>query len=198
MSDKKELTIKDMVTIGVFSAIYCVFYMIGGVPFGINPALTFYQTMGSALLCGPVYMLLVAKVRKKWSISILGIIVGILLFITGMYWAMPLGCVVMGFVADAVSSIGKYKSKKFDILSYMVFSVGGVGSFLVYFMNPNGWTQTMIEKGTDQSYLATLNSVAEPWMLYVIIIGTALSAAISGWIGSILLKKQFEKAGIVD
>ena len=167
MSDKKELTIKDMVTIGVFSAIYCVFYMIGGVPFGINPALTFYQTMGSALLCGPVYMLL-------------------------------LGCVVMGFVADAVSSIGKYKSKKFDILSYMVFSVGGVGSFLVYFMNPNGWTQTMIEKGTDQSYLATLNSVAQPWMLYVIIIGTALSAAISGWIGSILLKKQFEKAGIVD
>ncbi|HBG2164857.1 TPA: MptD family putative ECF transporter S component [Clostridioides difficile] len=198
MYKNKGLTIKNMVTIGVFSAIYCVFYIIGGIPFGINPVLTFYQAMGSALLCGPVYMLLVAKVGKKWSIFILGIVVGILLFITGMHWAMVLGCIIMGFIADVVAGMGKYKSKKFDIISYMLFSLGGVGSFLVYFINPNGWTRAMIKKGANQSYLDTMSSVAKPWMIYIIIIGTLIVSAFSAWVGSKLLKKQFEKAGIVD
>lgn len=198
MYKNKGLTIKNMVTIGVFSAIYCVFYIIGGIPFGINPVLTFYQAMGSALLCGPVYMLLVAKVGKKWSIFILGIVVGILLFITGMHWAMVLGCIIMGFIADIIARIGNFKSKKMNIISYMIFSLGGVGSFLAYFINPNGWIRVMVEKGTDQSYLDTMNAVAKPWMIYVIIIGTLFVAAFSAWVGSKLLKKQFEKAGIVD
>ncbi|AXU26448.1 conserved hypothetical integral membrane TIGR02185 family protein [Clostridioides difficile CD149] len=198
MYKNKGLTIKNMVTIGVFSAIYCVFYIIGGIPFGINPVLTFYQAMGSALLCGPVYMLLVAKVGKKWSVFILGIVVGILLFITGMHWAMVLGCIIMGFIADIIARIGNFKSKKMNIISYMIFSLGGVGSFLEYFINPNGWIRAMVEKGTDQSYLDTMNAVAKPWMIYVIIIGTLLVAAFSAWVGSKLLKKQFEKAGIVD
>ncbi|WP_343090151.1 MptD family putative ECF transporter S component [Clostridioides difficile] len=198
MYKNKGLTIKNMVTIGVFSAIYCVFYIIGGIPFGINPVLTFYQAMGSALLCGPVYMLLVAKVGKKWSVFILGIVVGILLFITGMHWAMVLGCIIMGFIADIIARIGNFKSKKMNIISYMIFSLGGVGSFLEYFINPNGWIRAMVEKGTDQSYLDTMNAVAKPWTIYVIIIGTLLVAAFSAWVGSKLLKKQFEKAGIVD
>lgn len=198
MYKNKGLTINNMVTIGVFSAIYCVFYIIGGIPFGINPVLTFYQAMGSALLCGPVYMLLVAKVGKKWSVFILGIVVGILLFITGMHWAMVLGCIIMGFIADIIARIGNFKSKKMNIISYMIFSLGGVGSFLAYFINPNGWIRAMVEKGTDQSYLDTMNAVAKPWMIYVIIIGTLLVAAFSAWVGSKLLKKQFEKAGIVD
>ncbi len=198
MYKNKGLTIKNMVTIGVFSAIYCVFYIIGGIPFGINPVLTFYQAMGSALLCGPVYMLLVAKVGKKWSVFILGIVVGILLFITGMHWAMVLGCIIMGFIADILARIGNFKSKKMNIISYMIFSLGGVGSFLAYFINPNGWIRAMVEKGTDQSYLDTMNAVAKPWMIYVIIIGTLLVAAFSAWVGSKLLKKQFEKSGIVD
>ncbi len=46
----------------------------------------------------------------------------------------------------------------------------------------------MVEKGTDQSYLDTMNAVAKPWMIYVIIIGTLLVAAFSAWVGSKLLK----------
>ena len=51
---KKSLTIKDLVTTGIFSAIFLVFTMIGGIFFAPNPVLTFYMPMGAALLCGPV------------------------------------------------------------------------------------------------------------------------------------------------
>ena len=61
---KKSLTIKDLVTTGIFSAIFLVFTMIGGIFFAPNPVLTFYMPMGAALLCGPVYLLMIAKVRS--------------------------------------------------------------------------------------------------------------------------------------
>ena len=54
---KKGLTVKDLVTTGIFSAIFFVFTLIGGLPFAPNPVLTFYMPMGAALLCadGTVY-----------------------------------------------------------------------------------------------------------------------------------------------
>ena len=54
---KKGLTVKDLVTTGIFSAIFFVFTLVGGLPFAPNPVLTFYMPMGAALLCadGKVY-----------------------------------------------------------------------------------------------------------------------------------------------
>lgn len=103
---KKSLTIKDLVTTGIFSAIFLVFTMIGGIFFAPNPVLTFYMPMGAALLCGPVYLLMIAKVQKRWSVTILGIVMGIIWFVTGMHWAFSLGYIGMGIIADLVAGAG--------------------------------------------------------------------------------------------
>lgn len=65
-----------------------------------------------------------------------------------------------------------------------------------FFIDPQGWASTMLENGTEQSYIDTMSASAPSWLLAVIIIGTLAIAAFSGWIGGKLLKKQFEKAGI--
>ena len=106
---KKSLTIKDLVTTGIFSAIFLVFTMIGGIFFAPNPVLTFYMPMGAALLCGPVYLLMIAKVQKRWSVTILGIIMGIIWFVTVMHWAFSLGYIGMGIIADLVAGAGDYR-----------------------------------------------------------------------------------------
>lgn len=64
-------------------------------------------------------------------------------------------------------------------------------------MNPKSWSDAMIKKGTDITYIESMNAAAADWMIYVIVIGTFLVALLSAWIGMKLLKKQFEKAGIV-
>ena len=63
--NKKGLTVKDLVTVGIFSALFLVFALVGGIFFAPNPVLTFYMPVGSALLCGPVYLLMLAKVQKR-------------------------------------------------------------------------------------------------------------------------------------
>ena len=193
---KKSLTIKDLVTTGIFSAIFLVFTMIGGIFFAPNPVLTFFMPMGAALLCGPVYLLMIAKVQKRWSVTILGIIMGIIWFVTGMHWAFSLGYIGMGIIADLVAGAGDYRNKAVNLLSYMLMSLGGVYTYVVFFIDPQGWASTMLENGTEQSYIDTMSASAPSWLLAVIMIGTLAIAAFSGWIGGKLLKKQFEKAGI--
>ena len=193
---KKGLTVKDLVTTGIFSAIFLVFTMIGGILFAPNPVLTFYMPMGAALLCGPVYLLMIAKVQKRWSVTILGIIMGIIWFVTGMHWAFSLGYIGMGIIADLVAGAGHYRNKVVNLLSYMLMSLGSVYTYVVFFSDPQGWASTMLENGTEQTYIDTMSASAPSWLLAVIIIGTLAIAAFSGWIGGKLLKKQFEKAGI--
>ncbi len=196
MDNTNKLSIKDLVTTGIFTAIFFIFTMVGGGFFAVNPVLTFYMPMGSGLLCGPVYLLLLAKVQKRWSITVLGIVMGVIWFATGMHWAFSLGYVLMGFLADLTAAIGKYKNKIINILSYMLMSLGGTFTYVMFFIDPQGWAGTMLKKGTEQSYIDTMRNSAPTWLLAVIILGTLAVAAFSGWIGSKMLKKQFEKAGI--
>lgn len=134
--NKKELTIRDLVTIGVFSALFLVFALVGGIFFAPNPVLTFYMPVGSALLCGPVYLLMMAKVKKRFAASILGAVLCVVWFVTGMHWAMALGYLVMGVAADLTASAGKYQSRKLNSLSYILLSLGGTASYLVFFAPP--------------------------------------------------------------
>jgi len=193
---KKGLTVKDLVTVGIFSALFLVFALIGGIFFAPNPVLTFYMPVGSALLCGPVYMLMLAKVQKRWAVTILGAILCIIWFVTGMHWAMALGYLVMGIAADLTAGAGHYKSRKINSLSYILLSLGGTGSYLVFFADPNGWGETMLGNGTEQSYIDTMRSTGTVWIMIIMLVGTALSAALSAFIGCKMLRKQFEKAGI--
>ena len=74
-NSKKGLSIKDLVTIGIFTALLFVTMLVGGIVFAPNPVLTFYMPLGAALLGGPVMMLLIAKVPKPGVTLIEGSII---------------------------------------------------------------------------------------------------------------------------
>ena len=65
-SMNKGLTVKDLVTTGIFTALLFVFVLVGGVFFATNPVLTFFMPAGGGLLAGPIYLLLIAKVHKRF------------------------------------------------------------------------------------------------------------------------------------
>ncbi len=195
---KKSLTVKDLVTVGIFTALFLVFALVGGIFFAPNPVLTFYMPIGSALLCGPVYLLMLAKVQKRWAVAILGAILCIVWFVTGMHWAMALGYLVMGVIADLAAGSGNYQSRKINSLSYILLSLGGTASYLVFFANPDGWARTMLGNGTEQSYIDAMRSAGSAWILIVMLVGTVLVAALSAFVGCKMLNRQFEKAGITQ
>ena len=195
-SMNKGLSVKDLVTTGIFTALVFVFILIGGMFFAPNPVLTFFMPAGSGLLAGPAFLLMIAKVQKRWSLSIMGVVIGILWFVTGMHWAFVLGYLLMAIVADFVAGAGKYRSKKLNSLAYILFSLGSTGTYILFFVDPNGWAQTMLGNGTEQSYIDTMQATANTGILIAMFAAVLITSAISAFVGCKLLKKQFEKAGI--
>ena len=49
-SINRGLTVKDLVTTGIFTALLFVFVLVGGVFFATNPVLTFFMPAGGGLL----------------------------------------------------------------------------------------------------------------------------------------------------
>ena len=195
-TNKKGFSIKDLITIGIFTALLFVTMLVGGILFAPNPVLTFYMPLGAAALGGPVLMLLIAKVPKRGTIAIAGILCGVIWFATGMHWAMDLGYIVGGMVGDYVAGKGKYRNKWLNISAFICLSLGATGTYISYFADRNTWSSYMLEGGTSSSYIDAMNAAANNWVLAVIMIGTVVVAGVSAWVGNILLKKQFEKAGI--
>lgn len=193
---KKGLTVKDLVTTGIFTALIFLCIGIGAMPFAPNPLLTFYMPLGGALLGGPAFLLLAAKVQKRGPIAIAGILIGLFFFATGMHWAMDLGYMLGGILGDLIAGTKRYRSIFLNIVAYICLTLGATGTYIAYFVNPAAWCSLMQSKGTAESYMDSMNSAAHVWTLPVILVGTVFIAALSGFVGSRLLKKQFEKAGI--
>lgn len=197
-TDKKEgLSIKDLVTTGIFIALFFVATMIGGIIFAPNPVLTFLMPLSVALITGPVYLLLLAKVPKRGPIIILGVIMGLMMFITGMYWIWSIAYVVLAIIAQWISAMGGFKNKKLNNLGFMIFSLNPIGSYMMLWLNQKMYVEYLVGKGTEASYMTTMIGTAQNWMLPAMIIGTLICAFISAMLGQKLLKKQFEKAGII-
>ena len=86
--EQKKLQTKDFISIGIFSLIYSVVaFVVGGIA-QMTPLTFPLMPACIALFTGTVFMLYVAKIPKRGALTCLGVIGGILLFITGMFWMM--------------------------------------------------------------------------------------------------------------
>lgn len=197
LRNKKGLTVRDLVTCGIFTALFFIFTMIGGFLLAPNPILTYFMPCAIALLTGPIYLLLMAKVPKHGPVIILGIIMGFMMFVTGMYWMWSVFYVLLGLLANLIASVGNFRHKVLNKMSFLVFSMNPIGSYMMLWINRKAYFDYLVGKGTETSYVETMGSVAEGWMLPAMILSIILTGLLSTYIGEKLLKKQFEKAGIL-
>ena len=121
--NKKGLTVKDLVTVGIFSALFLVFALVGGIFFAPNPVLTFYMPVGIAMLCGPVYLLMLAKVQKRWAASILGARTKLLLILLCVLSAMAAPSLYFQFTLVALIGLlsalsGRWRYALRGIIAY--------------------------------------------------------------------------------
>ncbi len=196
--NKNGLQTRDYISIGVFSLIYFVIaFVIGGIA-QMTPVTFPFMPMAVAFFAGSVFMLYVSKIPKHGSISILGILAGILLFVTGMFWMMSVFFVIFGFIADFVCSTGSFRSFKRNLLAYCIFALSPMGAYVPMVLIPAQFDEFMQRKGDVSSFTGIINDIrANWWAIPLMISGTLICAVIGGFIGKKMLKKHFEKVGIV-
>ena len=141
------------------------------------------------------HMMYVMKVPKTGAILILSVAVG-LLTSTGGVWVSLIWCLALGIVAELIARAGNHKSKKSYILSYVVFACSSMSPFwMLAYAKPAFLQSCEAYYGAD--YAATLDKFTPSWIILVLIGIAMLGGLIGGLIGSKLLKKHFQKAGVV-
>ena len=190
----EKLKGKDLINVGIFSAIYFVIVMAIAM-LGYIPIMMPLLCVIAPILCGIPFMLFLTKVKKFGMILIMSIIMGIMMMLTGMSWyALAVG-VFSGLAAEFVYRSGKYASSAKGVLTHGVFVIWMWANYLPLFFDPDGYFSTRQSFGQD--YIDSLTSLMPGWMCPTLLAACILCGLIGGLLGKALLKKHFVKAGIV-
>lgn len=192
-----KLTGKDLINIGIFSAIYFVLSFIG-MFLGIIPILWILMPGVIAILAGIPFMLLCAKVQKPGVPLLMGLITGLLYFITGQFTMVILATFVIGCVlAEIVRWKTKYGSFKWNTVAFILFSYGMSGSPLPMWLFKDNFFAQISEQGIPDAFIETLNAVATIPMLVVLLVSPIVGGLIGAYIAKLTFKKHFVKAGMI-
>lgn len=101
--ERDGLNPKDFVFIAVFGILLFLVFMVFSIIFSANANLCWFTHTVGALFAGTVFMYLAYRVPKRGAIAIMGIIVGAVGLLMGMFWSGPVGIVVGGIVADLIA-----------------------------------------------------------------------------------------------
>ena len=129
----KMLNVKDLITVGIFAVILTVSIFIFGM-LGYIPILMIALPVIVALIAGIPYMLFLTRVDKFGMTSLLGLVLGIVMFLSGHTWIPIVVYTLCGLMADVVLKIGDYSSIKNSIISYGFFSLGIFGNMLPFYI----------------------------------------------------------------
>ena len=147
-------------------------------------------------MLGTVYMVTVAKVRKRGTYFVCGLIMSVVGLIGGRIFT-TVGCIAGGVIAELL--VGDYTKVKRIILAYCSYAVAvALGIYLPAFMMGAEYIAKMGAKRgmtleTAQSYM----SLYTPTMLAIVIAANIVGALAGALIGRKVLKKHFIKAGLV-
>src|SRR5690625_5661881 len=133
---RNSIQIKDLVSVGVYTALYFIMVAISAllVVFIIPGYSYVFLSVISALLSGTIFMLMVAKVPRFGAITIMGSIMGIFFFIMGRFPGALFICIGIALIADGIAYAVRYKSKKGLLLSYLIFSFSTIGPVVPMFV----------------------------------------------------------------
>lgn len=199
MKTINKLTVPDLISIGVFTALYFVLVTIA--TFGSAAIAPGFNNVilpaVCALISGCVYMLLVAKLQKFGGISVMGIVMGLFFMTSGHFIISFAANIVMGIVADFVAKASNYKSKKGLLLSYVLFSYGLFGPIIPMWFMKDAYVANLEARGKDAAYIADLFANINMGTFVIAVVATLICALVGGWFGQKMVKKHFVKADIV-
>lgn len=194
----KMLKGRDLITVGIFSAIYFVINFIFMLMSGFHPIIWIFMPALIALFTGVPFMLMCAKVQKTGAVILMGLITGLLYFVTGQFTIIILVTFVVGCVlGEIVRAATKYNSFKGNTIAFAMFSIGMTGSPLPIWIMRESFLAQIIQQGMPADYVATLEAVSSPAMLVVMIVAPLVTAVIGALLAKGMFKKHFTKAGIV-
>ncbi|MCI1635667.1 MptD family putative ECF transporter S component [Bifidobacterium sp.] len=196
-SSRSKISTRDLVNIGVYTAIYYVITFLGGMVGIVSPIGMFVGFVLSTIIGGTVIMLFMAKTPVMGAMTVLGLIVGVLMLATGHFWGCIPICAALGFIADLIVKAGHYHSRTHNILAYGVFQLWIIGPFAPLFMNTTAYYEDM-RSSMGAQYATQMSQIFTPLVVAIFVVILCFVGLFGAWIGTKLIDRHFAKARLVS
>jgi energy-coupling factor transport system substrate-specific component len=196
--NQNKLRAKDLITTAIFTVVTILIFFTGSMTFGMIPVLYPFLVGVIAVPGGIVWAYMRVKVPKRFAILIQCVVMTLIFWLTGIGPFLALGILAGGTLAELISGAGRYKNFALNTAGYaaLMFCIH-VGGFLVAIVARDYYYDFCVTGGMTVEWTnAFLNFMSWP-----VLIGTgvlAIAGAVIGMLlGKAVLKKHFEKAGVV-
>lgn len=195
--NSKKLTVKDLATIGIFSAIMIVVFIAFSIVVGASMFFNMIlNAVFTALILGPFFVYMSMKVGKPGVALIYNILQAVLATIFMGPFMIPwfLG----GGIIAEVSMLGQnsYRNIKRISVAWIITSLtrAAHGMSEIWFFK-----EAFLKTGVspEQVAIQTQYYTSPKWVLMSLGL-TIVAAAIGCWLGNKITEKHFKKTGIIN
>ncbi len=171
------------VGVGICAAFFSVFFA-GEIYFAI------FTTVGTGFFAAPAFTLIFQKINKKYAVLISSFVLSLFLLISGHVAISFVTQMLGGLIAEF------FYRRNNEYLSYLFFTMGGIGAILPMYFMKNNYITHMLERGFSQEKVNFVMNSASLQMFWIVIISTVIFTLIGTYIGRSIYFRNFEKAGI--
>lgn len=197
---KKNETIKNLITIGIFNALLLVVFWIIACTIGFFPPILLILPIILGLVGGTIFMLMIAKAPMKGVFMISGALMGSTLINMAPNAIMFFGILAGGIVGELLFNlIGRNKFIA-AVSGFTSIMLGyALGEYIPFVYMQDAYISLYKTKTTGtlpivQQCLEIMN----PHLMIILCIITVATSILGCLWGKKLLHKHFEKAGIVQ
>ena len=193
MEEKKKFQIKDLIITALMVLCSQVLYRVLSFLF-VSPYTMLLAVPVWSIIGAIAYFLVPVKTKNPWMILLFCILTGIISF----YPPYIISLIIAGIIAMVIAHTKGIQNYKGLTIGYMIFCVlAGFGGMCVPFLFYAEQTIKSYEKMFGSEYMETLTKLVSPMNIVVFLVVIAICALIGAIISKKLMKKHFEKAGVI-
>ncbi len=190
---KNKLSVRDYITMALILVLGYVVRSVIGIPMSLSIVGNLFLDAVNALFLGTVFMLFYTKVNKKWAKMIFGIVLALIQAVS--FWPSSIFLVLGGIIAEIIWQ--KADKEKFGTLVAcftVQITAWYLGNYVPIILFAGA--MSIISESYVEMYTAVRDFAAGP-MFFVGLAAVVAGCILGAFIGKLLLKKHFIKAGIV-
>ena len=187
---KNKLNGRDFITIGIFNAISIVIYMAVAFALATTVVGGFIASGVAFMVAAISYLLMGVKIKKRGVFTISGTLLG-LIALSGGHIPHAIFAILGGIICDFI--VGDYENKGRTIAGYGIFALSdflGTVVPILLFGTATKWKMSETQINEVLTYFKV------SWVVGFGVI-TVILACIGGLIATKILKRHFEKAGMI-
>lgn len=188
---------KDLLNVGIFTAVYFVLNLLVAAVLGLIPAVSMLVPLVSSFILGIPMMLYFMRIKKFGMVLITYIVYGVLLALAGVgIYTLVLG-IVFALIAELLLRLGKYQKPNLAILAFAIASIGANGNVLSMVLASTEYLERKAATYGSEYMQLMQSYFSEWWVLPLLALSAFLGGLLGGLLGKSVFKKHFIRSGVL-